>query len=117
MKAERKATPNDLTGPEAGLAIQRQKASEFRDRLVNRYASVGRLGFWGRLRLALKRSIWLAVIGGARALKRLIDITGSIFLLIVLSPIFVLLALLIRLDSPGPVLFKQTRIGKWAIPF
>jgi exopolysaccharide biosynthesis polyprenyl glycosylphosphotransferase len=94
-----------------------QKALEFRERLLHRYASVGRLGFWGRLRLGLKRSMWVTVIGGARALKRLIDITGAIFLLIVLSPIFTLIALLIRLDSPGSVLFKQTRIGKWAIPF
>lgn len=94
-----------------------QKALEFRERLLHRYASVGRLGFWGRLRLGLKRSMWVTVIGGARALKRLIDITGAIFLLIVPSPIFTLIALLIRLDSPGSVLFKQTRIGKWAIPF
>lgn len=97
--------------------MQRQKALEFRERLVNRYASVGRLGFWGRLRLGFKRSIWIAVIGGARVLKRLIDITGSILLLIVLLPIFALIALVIRVDSPGPILFRQTRIGKWAAPF
>jgi exopolysaccharide biosynthesis polyprenyl glycosylphosphotransferase len=117
MEAETKETLVNPTGSEAAVVMQRQKALEFRQRLVNRYASVGRSGFWGRLRLGLKRSIWLAVIGGARALKRLIDVTGSIFLLIVVSPIFALIALLIRLDSPGPVLFRQTRMGKWATPF
>jgi exopolysaccharide biosynthesis polyprenyl glycosylphosphotransferase len=117
MKAEAKETLVNPTGPEARVTMQRQKALEFRERLVNRYASVGRLDFWGRLRFGLKRSIWVAVIGGSRALKRLIDITGSIFLLFLLSPSFALIAVLIRLDSPGPVLFKQTRIGKWATLF
>ena len=37
--------------------------------------------------------------------------------LVVLSPIFLLLALVIRLDSPGPVLFSQTRVGKNGVPF
>jgi lipopolysaccharide/colanic/teichoic acid biosynthesis glycosyltransferase len=45
------------------------------------------------------------------ACKRGLDIIGSAALLIVLSPIFLVLAILIKLDSPGPVFFKQERIG------
>jgi exopolysaccharide biosynthesis polyprenyl glycosylphosphotransferase len=97
--------------------MQHRKALEFRQLLLSRYAAVGRLGFWGRLRLSFKRSIWVIVIGGTRLLKRLLDLAGAAFLLMVLSPILSLLALLIRLDSPGPVLFKQFRIGKWGKPF
>jgi len=44
-------------------------------------------------------------------LKRGFDITFSAFLLLVTSPIFALLALLVRLSSPGPVFFSQERIG------
>jgi O-antigen biosynthesis protein WbqP len=44
-------------------------------------------------------------------LKRLIDIILSLIGLIVLSPIFLILILAIKLDSKGPVLFKQKRIG------
>lgn len=44
-------------------------------------------------------------------LKRLIDIILSAMGLIVLSPIFLALILAIKLDSPGPVLFKQKRVG------
>ncbi len=44
-------------------------------------------------------------------LKRGIDIAGSFVLLVFLLPVFVLTAVLIRLDSPGPVFFRQTRIG------
>lgn len=43
--------------------------------------------------------------------KRLIDIFGSAVLLIALAPILALVALLIRLDSPGPVFYIQQRVG------
>lgn len=44
--------------------------------------------------------------------KKMIDLVLSIVGLIVLSPVFLLLILCIKLDSKGPVLFKQRRIGK-----
>jgi lipopolysaccharide/colanic/teichoic acid biosynthesis glycosyltransferase len=44
-------------------------------------------------------------------LKRTCDIIGSLFFLIMLSPFFVLVAVLIKLDSPGPVLFRHRRVG------
>ncbi len=43
--------------------------------------------------------------------KRLIDITLSFIGLIVLSPIFLILIIAIKIDSRGPVLFKQKRVG------
>ena len=45
-------------------------------------------------------------------LKRGVDIVLSGGAIVVLSPILGLLALAIKLDSPGPVLFKQKRVGK-----
>lgn len=44
-------------------------------------------------------------------IKRLIDIILSLIGLIILSPIFLILIITIKLDSKGPVLFKQKRIG------
>ena len=44
-------------------------------------------------------------------IKRLIDIVLSLSGLILLSPLFLLLIVLIKLDSKGPVLFKQKRVG------
>jgi exopolysaccharide biosynthesis polyprenyl glycosylphosphotransferase len=49
--------------------------------------------------------------GGRAALKRLVDVLGSVALLVVLSPLLVVIAICIRLDSAGPVIFEQTRIG------
>lgn len=45
-------------------------------------------------------------------IKRVIDIILSFIALILLSPIFLIIALWIKIDSPGPVFFKQKRIGK-----
>src|SRR5918997_2517883 len=46
-----------------------------------------------------------------RSLKRLLDVTGSLFGLILLSPLLLTVAVLIKLTSPGPVLFRQKRVG------
>src|SRR5690554_2832313 len=45
-------------------------------------------------------------------IKRVIDFMLSLFALIVLSPIFLILAVWIKLDSKGPVFFRQKRVGK-----
>lgn len=45
------------------------------------------------------------------AIKRSVDIILSLLGLILLSPLFLILIIAIKLDSPGPVLFKQKRVG------
>ena len=44
--------------------------------------------------------------------KRIIDIVLSLVGLVLLSPLLLIIALLIKLDSKGPVLFKQKRVAK-----
>lgn len=44
-------------------------------------------------------------------IKRLIDIVGSFIGLLILLPLFLIVALTIKLDSPGPVFFLQNRVG------
>ncbi|WP_010585231.1 sugar transferase [Schlesneria paludicola] len=46
-----------------------------------------------------------------RRWKRLLDILSSFTLLVLLSPVMLLVAILVRLTSPGPIVFKQTRVG------
>lgn len=50
-------------------------------------------------------------------LKRMGDIAGSGILLILLSPVFLVLSIWIKVDSPGPVFFRQTRITQYGKPF
>lgn len=51
------------------------------------------------------------LVSSANALKRAIDLLCSISLLIATSPILILLAVLVKASSPGPVIFRQTRTG------
>ncbi|MGA2357387.1 MAG: sugar transferase [Terriglobales bacterium] len=51
------------------------------------------------------------------ATKRLIDVLGSLSLLVMLSPVFLVIAAAIKLTSRGPVLFRQKRIGEHGTPF
>ena len=59
----------------------------------------------GYERLTNKRTIY-------RYIKRIIDVVLASIALVVLSPIFLIIALAIKLESKGPVFFKHTRIGK-----
>lgn len=68
---------------------------------------------------------WFVVLpvdqnGGQRAyqvLKRLTDVTVAIIGLLLFAPVFLLLALLIKFDSPGPVIYTQQRVGRAGRPF
>jgi len=48
---------------------------------------------------------------GARVVKRAFDLAAAALALVLLSPLWVLMALLIKLDSKGPVLYRQERVG------
>jgi exopolysaccharide biosynthesis polyprenyl glycosylphosphotransferase len=52
-----------------------------------------------------------------QSLKRIIDITVSIFAIIILAPVYIGTAIGVKLSSPGPILFGQERIGKNGKPF
>lgn len=53
----------------------------------------------------------------AKSVKRAIDVSGSALLLLVCSPVLLAIALAVKLTSRGPVLFRQTRIGRHGRPF
>jgi exopolysaccharide biosynthesis polyprenyl glycosylphosphotransferase len=64
----------------------------------------------------------LAVPGAARGRsalmsKRAMDIVGSVVVLTLFAPVMAVIALVIKLTSPGPVLFRQVRIGRDHQPF
>ncbi len=49
--------------------------------------------------------------------KRLFDAIGSALALVLLSPLLLAIALVVKLDSPGPALYRQVRIGRRGVPF
>lgn len=55
--------------------------------------------------------------GAKHACKRLLDVAVAAMALLVLSPVLLTLAIIVKHDSPGPVLFRQERVGKAGHPF
>ena len=54
---------------------------------------------------------------GSLALKRLIDVIGSALAIVFFSPLFVMIAALVKLSSDGPILYRQERVGQFGRPF
>jgi len=50
-------------------------------------------------------------------LKRVMDVLGAAVALVLLSPVFLLLAVVVKLTSKGPVFFRQQRVGRYGVPF
>lgn len=70
-----------------------------------------------KLRYWRKKYLWLFFVEGARAIKRLIDIMLSLGVLIVLSPLFILIMVIIKWQDGGPIFYHSTRVGKWGEEF
>ena len=64
-------------------------------------------------RLQLHKVLWSVRVQWLRYLKRGLDLLILTLALPVVLPLGLFTALAIRLDSPGPVIFRQTRVGKW----
>ncbi len=66
---------------------------------------------------ALRRSFWRIGQHLGLRVKRLLDVLAAGSALILLSPLFALVAILIKLTDGGPALFWQERVGKWGTVF
>lgn len=97
-------TPQE-TDDKAGQAFEYYRRARFLGSFGTLSGPYATLTSW-RLRMFLLR--WL---------RRVIDCAMASLLLICASPIMIVCAIAIKLDSPGPVIFRQTRTGKWGQPF
>jgi len=86
------------------------KEQELLDTLYNTYA-IG--GLRARLYFLHKKMAWRTVVGGTLLAKRGMDMLVAGVMLLLLSPLFGIVALLIYKESPGPVFFSQNRVGRW----
>jgi lipopolysaccharide/colanic/teichoic acid biosynthesis glycosyltransferase len=90
---------------------------ELMEELYERYGKFSGSSVLRSARFWRKKYAWAFFVGGAKLLKRAIDVVASIMLIICLSPVFLMIALLIKLTDRGPVLFWQTRVGRWGCEF
>lgn len=83
-------------------------------RLFRRYAAAQTpLGRWRlNLHFQSQRLAWRWLIAGTQTAKRAFDAIFSLLFLVLLSPLFLFIALLVMLEDDGPLLFVQTRVGK-----
>jgi exopolysaccharide biosynthesis polyprenyl glycosylphosphotransferase len=86
--------------------------------LIDRFGSMSPAG---RIRWTvysvLKANMWKAAIASGHFIKRLFDIFASLMFLILLSPLLTFIALLIKLEDRGPIIFAQRRVGKFGREF
>lgn len=68
-------------------------------------------------KIRLSMSAWVIRNKTLGILKRVLDLGICLIALPLVAPIMVIAAVAIKLDSPGPILFKQPRVGKWGKPF
>jgi lipopolysaccharide/colanic/teichoic acid biosynthesis glycosyltransferase len=106
---------SETTTPDPGLASHSLDRQKLLQELSRRYG--GAASWRLRLRFYRKKYAWLAVVSGSVFLKRLIDIFAAAFFLVALSPLFLVVATLIKLTDGGPVLYWQTRVGRWGREF
>ena len=76
---------------------------------------------WGRWKISaytkIKQTSWRYVMFSAFFIKRFSDIILSAIALVLLTPLFGIIALLIKLEDGGPIFFPQRRVGKWGREF
>ena len=104
-------------GPETSPKFQRD--NEMMERLYRKYAKDGiKISRWKlQLRFMIKKAMWTAVVRGSQIIKRTMDIVGSGVGLLILSPLFAVTALLIKLEDGGPVFFASDRAGRLGAKF
>ena len=67
--------------------------------------------------IQMRMLMWHITIGTSKAFKRFMDIILAIFAIIVGSPVFLLTGLIVKLTSPGPIIFWQVRVGRYGRHF
>ncbi len=68
-------------------------------------------------KMGRKMLIWKSTVAFSYKLKRLIDCVVALSALIVLSPLLFVVGLIIKLTSPGPIIFSQKRVGRFGRNF
>ena len=86
-------------------------------RMLDIYTSQSFKNVQAAQRMRLRLLIWVIRVKSVEMLKRVVDFILAVLALIALSPIMIGTAIWIKLDSPGPVFFKQERVGKWGKTF
>ena len=92
--------------------LERSKDADL-DQLIRELASRRK----GNTRRSIRLRAWKMTVDGSYAVKRAMDIVGSLAGLILLSPVYLAIAAAVKFTSPGPVIFSQIRVGRYGRHF
>ena len=87
------------------------------DEIIALRRELKRPGAFRHHKIQLRMVLWHLTIRCSVFFKRLMDIVLSMLALVVGSPLFLLTALLVKITSPGPIIFSQIRVGKFGRHF
>jgi len=87
--------------------MKHKEKQEIIDKIINRKKTASPVSSF-----KLKIITWKFTIFFSYLLKRAFDLTVSAIMIVFLFPFFVLLSVMIYIESPGPVIFRQIRVGK-----
>ena len=87
------------------------------DEIIALRLELKRPGVFRHHNIQLRMLMWHLTIRGSVFFKRLMDIILSMSALVIGSPIFLITALLVKITSPGPIIFSQARVGKFGRHF
>lgn len=73
--------------------------------------------YWLTFEVQCRRWLVRCAMRGGDILKRAFDIVGSIGFLVVFSPLYAVISLLVKLHDGGPIFFSQTRVGRYGKTF
>ena len=90
-----------------------QRRRESGARVLARFSGSAYPRGWNELRFRVNHVGYFVAHRIGQGARRALDVAVSLAALVALSPLLVSVAALIRLESPGPVFFAQTRVGKW----
>jgi exopolysaccharide biosynthesis polyprenyl glycosylphosphotransferase len=110
-------SPDDFIGVERKPGADQSLRDDKAARMFELHASQNFKKVQAIQRMRLLLLLWVIRNKIERSLKRVFDFTVSLLALPFLAPIMLVTAILIKLDSPGPILFRQERVGKWSKPF
>jgi exopolysaccharide biosynthesis polyprenyl glycosylphosphotransferase len=86
-------------------------------RMLDIYANQRFRSLQASQRMRMTLLVWVIRNKLARNIKRMVDFVLALVMVLLTAPIMILTALAIKLDSPGPVFFRQIRVGKWGEHF
>jgi lipopolysaccharide/colanic/teichoic acid biosynthesis glycosyltransferase len=112
---------NSINEPELILPYQKRLTpnEDLREQLLRRITNRGEQlsPAFSSINFILKKYAWLFSVRYTYFVKRTMDFILSLILLIILSPLFFIVAIAIWIEDPGAVIYTQTRVGRWGKHF